>query len=171
MKKEILAALLAATMSLSMAACVNEDVEENPTDAITEDAEVTAEQMESEITVVNLLKCPEFTAEENSSAMIDQIALTAKEHAEELTDELANEIIASIRGADHGFYDGADEMEKFMWYGYLLDYKYDDSDARSELGTDLCQAIKYVYRGAESVLDDSTHENLLQVDEALAAIQ
>lgn len=123
------------------------------------------------IDVSDLLTCPTFTAEKNSSAMVDQIAFTAKEYASTLSDEQANEIINIIREADHKFYNGPEEMEKFMWYGYLLDYKYDDSDPRSELGTDLCQAIKYVYRNVETVLDDATHENLLQIDKSLEQIQ
>ena len=45
------------------------------------------------------------------------------------------------------------------------------SDPRSELGTDLCQAIKYVYRNAETVLDDATQENLQQIDKDLENIQ
>ena len=34
-------------------------------------------------------------------------------------------------------------------------------------GTDLVQAIKYVYRGAENVTDDATIENLRQIDKDL----
>lgn len=141
---------------------------------IQEPTHISLVKIESHNNVINvsdLLICPTFTAEKNSTAMVDQIASTAKEYADTLSDEQANEIIGIIREADHKFYNGPDEMEKFMWYGYLLDYKYDDSDPRSELGTDLCQAIKYVYRNVESVLDDSTHENLLQVDESLEQIQ
>ena len=103
--------------------------------------------------------------------MVDQIALTAKENAANLTDEQALEIINVIKGAEHKFYNSTEDMEKFMWYGYLLEYKYDDSDPRSILGTDLYQAIKYVYRDVESVLDDSTHENLKQIDKDLEAIK
>ena len=102
--------------------------------------------------------------------MVDQIASTAKDHASELTDDQANQIIEIIKNADHHFYNGPEEMEKYMWYGYLLDYKYDDSDPRSELGMDLYQAIKYVYRGAENVTDDATKENLDQIDDDLSRI-
>lgn len=124
-----------------------------------------------EIVVSDFLACPAFNAEQKTSEMIDQIAATAEANAESMTDEEADEIINAIREADHNFYNGPEEMEKYMWYGYLLDYKYDDSDPRSTLGTDLCQAIKYVYRNDETVLDDATHENLLQIDEDLESIQ
>lgn len=121
--------------------------------------------------LTDFLTCPVFSSEQNTSAMVDEIASIAKDNASNLTDEQAMEIIKIIREAEHNFYNGPEEMEKFMWYGYLLDYKYEDSDPRSALGTDLCQAIKYVYRGAETVLDDSTHENLLQIDKDLENIE
>lgn len=134
-------------------------------------ADSTPASSDEEIKVSDYLSRPEFTAEQKSSEMIDQIAKTAELNASKMTDEQADEIINAIREADHNFYNGPEEMEKYMWYGYLLDYKYDDTDPRSTLGTDVCQAIKYVYRDVESVLDDATHENLLQIDKDLEAIQ
>lgn len=172
MKKKIVLLFLSAMLSVSLIACddILVDPEENTQNQ--QENKVSDEtKQEDEIVVSDLLSCPQFTAEQKTSAMVDQIALTAKEHAANLTDSQASQIISTIKEADHKFYNGPEEMEKFMWYGYLLDYKYDDSDARSQLGTDLCQAIKYVYRGVESVLDDSTHENLLQIDKDLEAIQ
>ena len=135
-----------------------------------ESSEEIVTETNAEIIVGDPLERPSFTAEQNTSAMVDQIAATAKEYSEFLTEEEASEIIEIIRETDHKFYDGAEDMELFMWYGYLLDYKFDDSDTRSQLGTDLCQAIKYVYRGAETILDDSTQENLCQIDTHLENI-
>lgn len=188
MKKKIVTLMLAGMMSISVIACGGTETSDSSNQETTEDAttdskEETATESEEEtsieseeenkdiIEVIDLLICPTFTAEKKSSAMVDQIALTAREYADSLSEDQVSEIISIIRDADHKFYNGPEEMEKFMWYGYLLDYKYDDSDPRSELGTDLCQAIKYVYRDVESVLDDATHENLLQIDEDLAKIQ
>lgn len=129
------------------------------------------EDSNSGIEVTSFLKCPDFTAEQNSTEMVDQIALTAKENIDDFTSSDAKKIIKKIRKAGHKFYNGPEEMEKYMWYGYLLDYKYDDSDPRSELGTDLTQAIKYVYRDIETVLDSSTKSNLQQIDKDLAKIK
>ena len=140
------------------------------TNASKEESTEDVQNEESEISISDLLTCPSFTAEPKTSAMVDQIASTAKDHASELTDDQANQIIEIIKNADHHFYNGPEEMEKYMWYGYLLDYKYDDSDPRSELGMDLYQAIKYVYRGAENVTDDATKENLDQIDDDLSRI-
>lgn len=135
-------------------------------------AEIETEESAPEAVVVTeFLTPPDFTAEQNSSEMVDLIAETARNNSASMTDDQASEIINAIREADHNFFNGPEEMEKYMWYGYLLDYKYDDSDPRSSLGTDLCQAIKYVYRNTELVTDDSTHENLLQIDKDLDQIQ
>lgn len=122
------------------------------------------------IKVGDFIECPDFTAEKNSTEMIDQIASVAKANIENFADSDAEKVIEEIRKAGHKFYSGPEEMEKYMWYGYLLDYKYDDSDPRSELGTDLTQAIKYVYRDVETVLDDSTKSNLEQIDKDLTRI-
>lgn len=54
-----------------------------------------------------------------------------------------------------------------------LEYAYQNDEAArdyAELGMDLEQAVKYVYRGAESVEDDATQENLSQIRESLEAI-
>lgn len=131
----------------------------------------SSEKQENEVAVSDILTCPQFTAEPKTSAMVDQIASVAKTHASSMTDEQAAQIISIIREADHKFYNDQAEMEKFMWYGCLLDYKYDDSDPRSQLGTDLYQAVKYVYREVESVSDNSTQENLMQIDKNLEAIK
>lgn len=64
-------------------------------------------------------------------------------------------------------------MERAISYGYWLEYAYQNDEAArdyAELGMDLEQAVKYVYRGAESVEDDATQENLSQIRESLEAI-
>ena len=102
--------------------------------------------------------------------MVDEIAMEAKKVASNMTDKQAQKIISKIKKAKHDFYDTNKKMEMYMWYGCLLDYKYDDGDPRSELGTDLVQAIKYVYRKAEKESDNATQENLNQIDESLSKI-
>lgn len=125
----------------------------------------------TDIKVTDFIKCPKFTAEKNSSAMVDQIASTAKANIDKFSDFDAERIIKKISNARHEYYDSVNKMEKYMWYGYLLDYKYEDSDPRSELGTDLTQAIKYVYRNVETVSDESTKSNLRQINKDLKRIK
>lgn len=52
--------------------------------------------------------------------MMDQFAFTAQDYAPTLTDEQTSQITSATREADHKFYNGPEEMEKYMWYGYLL---------------------------------------------------
>lgn len=134
----------------------------------TEDTEKSSDPSEIEtVSVDDPMNCPAFTAEKNSSDMDLQIYKTAKDYKDTLTDEQAAAIVNAIKEENPKFYDGPEEMEKFLWYGYLLQCKYEDSDPRAELGTDLVQAIKYVYRNVETVLDDSTKENLKQINKDL----
>lgn len=172
MKKKIVLLLSLATMSILLIACSDASVDSGGGVEKQQDSEIfiEPEQEEEKVVVSDLLTCPQFTAEPETAFRVNQISLTAKEHAANLTEDQTAQIISIIREADHNFYNGSEEMEKFMWYGFLLDYKYNDSDPRSQLGTDLCQAIKYVYSNVESVLDDSTHKNLLQIDKTLETI-
>lgn len=129
------------------------------------------EQSSEEIIIEDFLTTPEFTAEKRTTEMVDQIESVAKENATSMSEGDATKIIDAIRDADHKFYKTDQDMEKFMWYGYLLEYKYDETDPKSLLGMDLCQAIKYVYRNVDLVTDDSTHENLQQIDDDLEQIK
>lgn len=145
---------------------------ETVTDAKKEDKDSTpVKKVEAVEVTGDLLTTPAFTAEANTSDMVDQIALTAKKYADTLTDEQVATILADVKNAIHQFYTDNATMEKYMWYGYLLDYKYDDSEAKSSLGTDLFQAIKYVYRNAEKVEDSATVENLNQIDKDFLKIE
>lgn len=189
MKKKLLILFLLIAATASLATCADSQETEplvstepttetsQPTESLIEPEAETALGAESEpvfetepVIIEDLLTAPAFSSEKNTSAMVDEIALTAKASADVLTDEQSAQIIEAIRSAEHNFYNSPEDMETYMWYGYLLDYKYDDSDPRSELGTDLCQSIKYVYRTAESIEDSSTQENLSQIDQDLEAL-
>lgn len=170
MKKKILIPVIILCVCIGIFACQSSDDTDKDTKeaAKTENTQKSSDVKEIEaVAVENPMNCPAFTAAENSSDMDLQIYKTAKDYKDTLTDEQAAAIVNAIKEENPKFYDGSEEMEKFLWYGYLLQCKYEDSDPRAELGTDLVQAIKYVYRNVETVLDDSTKENLRQVDEDL----
>ncbi len=120
--------------------------------------------------VGDLLQTPAFTAEPKTTKMTDQIALTAKANAEKLNDDQVNAIINDIKTVNHNFYTDEASMLKYMWYGYLLDYKFEDSNARSSLGQDVFQAVKNVYRGTDTLESDSTQANFSQIDKSLRKI-
>lgn len=108
--------------------------------------------------------------EKRTTAVVDKLASIAKNDALSLDEDDVKEIIDIIREHFSAYYDGEKCMELYMYYGYLLDYAFDDSDPRSSLGTNLVQAIKYVYREAESIDDDHTQENLKQIQKNLENI-
>jgi hypothetical protein len=59
-------------------------------------------------------------------------------------------------------------MEQAIYNGTLVEYFYYVTDrVRSDIGADTVQAVKYVYRGVETVLDDATQENIRQIKEGI----
>lgn len=112
--------------------------------------------------------------EANTSAKVDALARDAKDSvAEGVTDEKRDEAVAFIVEHYPDYYGDNETMEQAIFYGYWLEYAYADDEAArdyAELGMDMEQAVKYVYRGAEKVEDDATQENLGQIKESLEAI-
>ena len=117
---------------------------------------------------------PEPTPAPNTSEMVDYIAQRAKVDAEEsASDARRDEAVEYIRANYPNYYSDNSAMEKAMYYGYYLEYAYEEngsSDPYAVLGMNTYQAVKYVYRGAETVDAQSTQENLGQIAEDLAAL-
>ena len=135
----------------------------------TSETENDSDVDQTPVVVDNLLECPEFSSDENSSEMVDEISHAAKYYSDVLTDSEAKTIVRKIRKSYPDYYSDNKKMETFMWYGYLLEYS--DFETYYELGTDLSQAIKYVYRNIESATDTSTIENLRQIKESLSTVK
>lgn len=108
--------------------------------------------------------------EKNTNDSLNKVIEIARNDAATVTEAQINEAINAIRTNYPQYYNGSEQMELYMYYGYLLDFAFDDTDPRSELGMDLYQAIKYVYRGTETVLDTATKENLDQIEADLQKI-
>lgn len=112
--------------------------------------------------------------EPNTSAKVDALAREAKRSvADGVTDEMRDEAIAFIVEYYPDFYRDNNIMEKAMSYGFWLEYAYKENKAARNycnLGMDVEQAVKYVYRGAEKPEDEATVENLRQIKESLEAI-
>lgn len=111
--------------------------------------------------------------EKNSSAMVDYIAKQAKEDAEKFNANHKKSAVNFINENRNDFFKDNETMETGMYYGFLLEYSYENDIANKayyQCGMDLEQAIKYVYRGAETVDSGSVIENLRQVDESMDII-
>lgn len=109
--------------------------------------------------------------EDNSTAKVDAIMKQAKEDAKTATDETVEKAVTYIDENISSCFDTNEKMEQVMYYGALLDYKYDDSNKLSILGMNAVQAVKYVYRGVDSVDDESTQHNINSVKETLKEIE
>lgn len=111
--------------------------------------------------------------EKNTSAMVDYIASQAKEDANQFNANHKKSALHFINENREDFFKDNETMETGIYYGFLLEYAYENdtlNKAYYQCGMDLEQAIKYVYRGAESKDSESVLENLRQVDKSLEEI-
>lgn len=104
----------------------------------------------------------------NTTAMVDYICSEAKKKAQNATDADEQEAIKYLSDNIDTCFSSNEVMEKFMYYGALLNYMYDDTDSRSKLGFTALKTVKYVYRGVEKVSDETTKDNLQKTKELLA---
>lgn len=141
-----------------------------------EQVETVAEttSAETEIASSEAETVAETVPEANTSAMVDYIAAEAKKSANQAaTDEKRDEAIEYIFSHYPNYFDDNETMEKTMYYGYYLEYAYaadDPTNVYANLGMDVYQVVKYVYRGTETIEDDHVTENLRQIAEALNSI-
>lgn len=171
-KKWIVIAVVAVVL---IAAAVGGNTETQQPQTSGTQATSEAPEIQEPVTEVTSETENEAEPEANTSAKVDALALAAKQDVEEngVSDAKRDEAVAFIVEHYPDFYTDNETMEQAISYGYWLEYAYEsDESARdyAELGMDLEQAVKYVYRGAESVEDDATQENLSQIREALEAI-
>lgn len=107
--------------------------------------------------------------EHGTTAMLDDILARAKADASgENGAEIAENAYAWIVSTVPEWYDGYDIMEQALYNGAVVEYYFTGkNDVRASVGMDTVQAVKYVYRGAESVLDGATQENINQIKESI----
>lgn len=107
----------------------------------------------------------------NSSASVDEILRKAKEDC--MPDETYSEIdqayaLAKIKELNYEYYTNRSTMELVMYLGRILEVSPEQKVAT--LGTDVIQAVKYVYRNEETVENVSTQANLEQIRKDLALL-
>ena len=149
------------TDPVDAASGTTEHTETNPTE--TELVEPSATNLEE--LYVDLREAIADT-EVNSSARVDAIALYAKAAAKTGNEDIGNEAVLFIVNNYPDYYGSNEMMEKTMLCGYYLEYL-DYGYRVTQLGQDAEQAVKYVYRGAETADSDATKENLDQLWEII----
>ncbi len=100
----------------------------------------------------------------NTSEMVDYLIKKGKK---ESNDNLKSEAIQFVKDNINNLFRNNKTMENAIYYGSILEYSYPTNSTESNIGQDLVQAIKYVYRGTESETDISTQENIKQIKESL----
>lgn len=121
----------------------------------------------------DLLGSHEWTAEAGTSGRVDEIIMAASADAAAVTDDILVEAQNRIAEKYPDFFADEETMEQLMYCGRLLEKACsEDSSLRNNatLGMNTVQAIKYVYRGAETVADEATQINLEEVGETLKLI-
>lgn len=97
----------------------------------------------------------------NTTEMVDYLALKAKTDAKTATDDDIKKAVKWIKTNVYNMFDSNENMENMMYYGELLEYKYKESGNDLEaVGWQAFKTVKYVYRGAESLSDESTQHNV-----------
>ena len=109
--------------------------------------------------------------EANTSAMVDSIVNKAKSDADGQLDlDTCKEALSYLKDNYPNYFTDNETIEKVMYYGAFLEYSFEGkgiNDVCATLGQDALQTVKYVYRGADAIEDESTQSNLRQVKESL----
>lgn len=155
--------LIAAAVSGDDSATETSEQIETVTETTSAETEIASSEAET---------IAETVPEANTSAMVDYIAAEAKESANQAaTDEKRDEALNFIASSYPEYFSDNDTMEQAIYYGYYLEFAYDINESQyAELGMDVEQAVKYVYRGTETVEDEHVQENLNQIAEILNAL-
>ena len=116
--------------------------------------------------------------ERGTSAMTDALTSAARADAEEAVTADLQAALDFIRDNYPDFYVDDETMEKTIYYGALLQYYFDDIQNDFEnyryfyvIGRDAYEAVKYVYRGYETVETESTQINLESIGETIPKIK
>lgn len=119
---------------------------------------------------------PEPTAapEPNSTAMVDSLAKQAKESANKsASEDKREEALNFIADTYPNYFSDNSTMEKAIYYGYYLEYAYEANGPENlyaNLGMDVEQVSKNVYRGVDDLNSDYVQSNLHQIEESLSSL-
>lgn len=110
----------------------------------------------------------------DTSAQADSIARKARDAANSATDEDISAAYEYIKVNYTDCFKDSTTMEQMMYYGWLLEYKYEGDTEKQDyytLGQNAEQLAKYVYRGSDTTDSDSTKANIEQVGKSIDAIE
>lgn len=169
--KKTIALLSAITMIATLVGCSGSDgsTEKQTTKAtVKTTTEITNVATESNATTVATTVTTSI--QPNTTAMVDKISADAKEAAKTATQEELQQALDVLKDMSGEFYVSNESMETVMYNAQLLYYYYEGTDTPYEqAGFYAFTAVKYVYRGADSVDSTDTSDALTKL--AMALIQ
>ena len=157
--KKIITTALALAMCMQFAACSQGNSSGN--------TESTTSATTAQTTAAELVE-PE---EHGTSAYLDYLCAKAKADAQTATTEELQNALDWLKDNTSTYFDSQENMEQMIYNGELLEYKYKKTGSLHEkIGWQAFKTVKYVYRGAESVSDSATQDNLAELKELLANV-
>lgn len=165
MKKKHLLAALSLALVLTVAGCGGDSTEAPQDDAEQAEATYTIDATTLDELIADMNEAIADT-EPNSSERVDAIAFYAKDAAATQNITIGDEAVMFIVNEYPNYFESSEVMEKALLCGYYLEYL-DYAERVTQCGQDLEQAVKYVYRGIETVEDEATQENLSQIKEII----
>ena len=177
-----IAGVLALLCVFSISGCGNQTVEEqSSTEEVTTVAATTiattappavTKKKTTEPPMATTIEATETTTthapQPNTTEMVDKLSNDAKAAAATATPEDLQKALKSIRNYND-FFINNDTMQYAMYNSQLLYYYYENTNTCYEqAGFYAFTAIKYVYRGIDTVDGNDTVTNLQKLQEALA---
>ena len=106
--------------------------------------------------------------------MVDSLAKQAKESANKsASEDKREEALSFIADTYPNYFSDNSTMEKAIYYGYYLEYAYEANGPENlyaNLGMDVEQVSKNVYRGVDDLNSDYVQSNLHQIEESLSSL-
>lgn len=164
--KKILFITLTAIITVSLSACIkvtDVSTQNNDSQSMSESTSVNTAN-ETLTDYANTMYDAIQDTELNSSARVDAIIMQAKKDAELVSSSIVADAATAIINNYPAYYGDDATMELYIYLGALIEYT-NVNDDYAKLGQYTTEAIKYVYRGAESQTDEATLNKLAQVKE------
>lgn len=177
--KKIIALSLALTFVLSTAGCGNSKEDEaleraasvsaiEETDFIVKSTETATTTARDTQPITSNLTTTTNVPMQNSTQMVNKIAIDAKAKSETATPEELQKALDNLRALSGNFYASNDTMHSVMYNSQLLYYYYKDTNTPYEqAGFYAFTAVKYVYRGIDTVDSKDTSDSLTKFASAL----
>lgn len=169
--KKAICLVIASIMALALVACGGNSADKDGTDSVVSVTSETTPAAASESAPAESTQEPAKDIQSEGTHLYDNATVKAVMNGTR-TEKIGEYSIIKANSED--CFGGNETMEQMMYNGWLLEYTYDGNESMRDyynLGMDAEQLVKYVYRGAETKDDQSTQENIKQIEESIQKIE